>query len=44
MLTVRIFKDALDYKMIFASILLFKDRIIIDGVKSIADDKGHHKL
>ena len=46
MLKVRIFNDALDYLMIFASILLFKDGIIMDGVKSngYTGDKGHHKL
>ena len=28
----------------FASILLFKDRIIMDDVKSNTSDKGHHKF
>ena len=44
MLKVQIFNDALDYKMIFTSILLFKDRIIMDAVKSNTGDKGHHKF
>ena len=41
MLKARIFNDTLDF---FASILLFKDRIIMDDVKSNTSDKGHHKF
>ena len=37
-------KDVLNYKMIFASILLFEDRVIMDGVKSNTGDKGRHKF
>ena len=44
MLMVRIFNNALEFEMIFASILLFKDRIIMDGVTSKTSDKGHHKF
>ena len=44
MLKVRIFNDTLKYLMSLASILLFKDRVIVDGVKSNTDDKGHYKF
>ena len=45
MLKARIFDDALDFlNDFFASILLLKDRIIMDDVKSNTSDKGHHKF
>ena len=41
MLKLRISNDALKYYMSFASILMFKDPVIVDGVKQNTGDKGH---
>ena len=44
MLKLRISNDALKYLMSFAYILMFKDRVIVDGVKRNTGDKSHYKI